>query len=607
MADEVINKLGIRELLEKEKLSDDDIIIVEDTENTKRISFRDLRDSLIDDNELPSTHRIYSSQKVNNSIETIQSNLDRSFGEVEGKLDILNEKAATLEDVDKKIEDFSKQVPELTEMETIKKELDLKRSTLEPITCDDIETGEDAKKIQPKNLSYEVISMMVGTTPVTVPAVPKGGWVQEDIANGAIIADKLSKQYRFRGKYSEGNINSFVKDGLYLLSASIEGLPKYKDDEADQERLLEVYNFGDNQNIIQKVYYIEETDSASVRPVYTRKAVLSRLHITDFIAEYPVTDAYKLERKALDDNIFDYGVINSGSVYDLKNDGDYLVLKNVKNLPSDKYDYAVSVRKYNTRTEYVAKAVTSTVCEVYISNTYPLSSGQLVRTEWYQTNSVSKSRLDGQRLHLFGDGVCYGMGSTDIPTLSYPALLTSKYGITIQNHALGDATIGVYGDDYLEERSVIKQIQNTSFADNDLAIIFAGSNDYKSGIAKLGKDSDDVDTSFKGALNLCIKTILEKNSKVKLLIITPLFRARLDADNFRNSDETPINELLLSDYVTAMKEVSEYNHIPCLDLHSTSRINKYNFATYLSDRLYLNDYGHEVIADKIFSALDFYC
>lgn len=606
MADDVINKLGIRELLEKENLSDDDIIIVEDNENTKRVSFRNLRDSLIDDAELPSTHRIYSSERVNEFFENIEKNLNSSVGRVEGELNNLKDNSATLKQVDEKINEFSKTVPELAEIESLKNGIESKRNISDPITCDDIESGEDSKKIQPKNLSYEVISMMVGTTPVTPPAVPTGGWVQEDIANGAIISDKLSKQYRYRGRYSEGNINSFTKDGLYLLSSSVEGLPKFDINEKDQERLLEVYNYGPNQNIIQKVYYIEETDSTTTRPVYVRKSPLSRIHITSFVAEYPLTDKYKINRNVLEDNILNYGIVDSGSVYDLTSDGDYLVKKNVKNLPNNTFDYTVSVRKYDTRIEYIAKAITATACEMYISNSYPLSSGLIINTQWYKTNSVSKSKLDGRTLHLFGDGVCYGLGSSDIPSLSFPALLNSRYGLNIQNHALGDATIGVYGDDYLAERSVIIQIQNSTISDNDLAIIFAGSNDYKCGIAKIGNNSDKLDTSFKGAINLCIKALIEKNPSVKIMIVTPLFRARLDADNYKNSDETPINELILSDYATAMKEVSEYNHIPCFDLHSSCMINKYNFTQYLNDRLYLNDYGHDMIADKIFSALE-YC
>lgn len=605
MAEETINKIGIEQLLEKAVLSDQDIMIIQDDTNTKQVSFRNFRDSLIDDDELPSKHRMYSSYKLDEAIKGFQTELEYGLGGVKRDIQALADNQITPKEVDKKIEEFSKTVPDLAEVNKIKQSLESKRDITDSITCDDIESGEDAKKIQPKNLSYEVISMMVGTTPVTAPSVPQGGWVQEDIANGAINAMKLSKQYRFRGHYPDGDINKFTQDGLYLLGGSVTGLPKYGDGEEDQDRLLEVFNYGPNQYIIQKVYYCLDMGE-EVRPVYVRKALLSRLHVTNFVAEYPVTDKFKITRNVLEDNILDMGVVSSGNVYDITEDGNYLVKKDVKNLPTDKYDFTVSVKKYDSRIEYTAKAITNAVCEIYVSNSYLTSAGLRERTQWYQTNTVTKSRLAGKRLHLFGDEICFGNGSSDIPKLSYPALLTSKYGIIISNHALGDATVGVYDDDYLKERSVIKQIENATFSNGDMAIIFAGSNDYKSGIAKIGRNTDNTDFSFKGALNLCIQKLIEKNPSIKILVVSPLFRARLSADDFRNSDDTPINEMVLSDYVTAMEEICKYNHIPFLDLHSTGMINRYNFTAYLSDRLCPNDAGHDMLANKIFSALDYF-
>jgi len=604
-SNETINKLFLSQLLEKTKLEDTDIFITEDNENTKRVSFRDLRDNLIDDNELPSEHRIYSSLKLDTAIQEFQNQIDFGIGKVEREIEDIQDNYDTSKEVDEKLDEIRKEITSLKDIQTIKEALESKRNITDPITCDDIETGENEKKIQMKNLSYEVISAMVGTTPVTVPAVPEGGWVQEDIADEAINSYKLSKQYRFRGHYPDGNINNFTKDGLYLLGGSVVGLPKYKDNENNVDRLLEVFNYGPNQYIIQKVYYCID-DGEEIKPVYIRKSLLSRLHVTEFVAEYPITDNFKITRNVLVNDIFNYGQVTPESVYDLTEDGDYLVKKGTKDLPNGKYDFTVSVRNYDSRIEYFAKAVTYEACELYVSNSYLTSSGLRQKTIWYNTSTTTKSRLDRRKLHLFGDGICFGLGSSDIPNLSYPALLTSRYGITVTNHALGDATIGIYNDEYLEERSVIKQIENATISNGDMAIIFAGSNDYKSGIAKMGKDSDLNNYTFKGSLNIAIQNIMNKNSDIKLLIVSPLFRARLDADDFRNSDDTPINEQYLKDYATAMKDVSDYNHIPFLDLHSTSMINKYNFTTYLKDRLYPNDNGHDMLAEKIFSALNFY-
>lgn len=599
---EITNKIGLSELIEKTKLTDDDIIVIEDSENTKRVSFRNFRDSLIDDEELPSQHRMYSSYKLDQVFQQFQNQLDSDIGKIQNDINNVTENYITESDVNKKIEDFSKTVSDLAEVETIKKSLESKRDITNPITSNDLATDKDENKIGLKNLSKEVLNAMTGGTPLTVPSVPSGGWVQEDIATGAINAMKLAKQYRYRGYYPEGDINQFTSDGLYLLGYSIKGLPFYNENETE-DRLLDVTNVGPDQNIIQKIYYL--TDSGEyARPVYSRKATLSFLHLTEFTEEYHITNNFKITRNILKDDILYNGVIESGNVFDLTLDGDYYVLKGVTNLPDKVHNFTVSVRNYGDRVEYSAKIVDYDMCEIYIANTYLTSSNLKKYTPWYQTNTVKKSRLQNKTLHLFGDGLCFGMGSTNIPTLAYPALLTSRYGININNHALGDATIGIYGDGYLEERSVIKQIEESVINDGDMAIIFAGSNDYKSGVAKIGNNTDINDYTFKGALNTCIKNLLTKYPGVKLMIVSPLFRARLDADDFRNSDETPINELYLKDYANAIKEVCEFNHIPFLDLYNTSMINKYNFTKYLKDRFYLNDAGHDIVADKIFSALN---
>lgn len=599
---EIINKIGLSELIEKTALVDDDIIVIEDSENTKRVSFRNFRDSLIDDEELPSEHRMYSSHKLDQVFQEFQKQLDYDIGKVQNTIDGISENYVTEEELDNKIKEFGTTVSDLAEVNTLKQALESKRDVTNPITSADLATDSDANKIQLENLSKAVLEAMVGNS-IPVSSVPTGGWVQEDIANGAINALKLAKQYRYKGYYPEGDINQFTSDGLYLLGYSVKGLPMCDESESE-DRLLEVTNVGPEQNIIQKVYYL--TDDDNVRPIYTRKAPLAILHVTKFIAEYSITDTFKITRNVLKDDILYNGVISSGNVFDITVDGDYYVQKGVTNLPDKVHNFTVAVRNYGSRVEYTAKIVEYDACEMYIANTYLTSSNLKKYTPWYQTNTVKKSRLQNKTLHLFGDGVCFGMGSTNIPTLAYPALLTSRYGININNHALGDATIGVYADDYLAERSVIKQIEESAFADGDMAIIFAGSNDYKSGIAKIGNNGDLNNYSFKGALNTCIKNLLTKNPGVKLLVVSPLFRARLDADDFRNSDDTPINELYLRDYVNAMKEVCEYNHIPFLDLHSTSMINKYNFTKYLKDRFYLNDAGHDMVADKIFSALNYF-
>ena len=122
MAEEM-NKIGLHDLIEKDKLADEDIILIEDDENTKRISFRNLRDSLITDNELPSEHRMYSSMKLHTAIEDFRKELEEGIGKVEGDIEKINADYMTERKVDQKIEEFAESVPTLTETETLKTSL----------------------------------------------------------------------------------------------------------------------------------------------------------------------------------------------------------------------------------------------------------------------------------------------------------------------------------------------------------------------------------------------------------------------------------------------------------------------------------------------------
>ena len=68
MADKDFTNIGvfIDDLLEKEKIDDFDLLLAEDNENTKKVTFRNLRTSLVEDDESPSNFRIYSSESTKN-------------------------------------------------------------------------------------------------------------------------------------------------------------------------------------------------------------------------------------------------------------------------------------------------------------------------------------------------------------------------------------------------------------------------------------------------------------------------------------------------------------------------------------------------------------
>ena len=67
------SSIHIEDLLEKTGLNDTDIFIIQDDENTKKITVFNLRSGLVQDTEEPSEHRIYSSKKVNDLLDSLKS------------------------------------------------------------------------------------------------------------------------------------------------------------------------------------------------------------------------------------------------------------------------------------------------------------------------------------------------------------------------------------------------------------------------------------------------------------------------------------------------------------------------------------------------------
>lgn len=124
-----------------------------------------------------------------------------------------------------------------------------------------------------------------------------------------------------------------------------------------------------------------------------------------------------------------------------------------------------------------------------------------------------------------------------------------------------------------------------------------GANDFRYD-RPIGADSDAGKETFKGALNHSVQSLIRRYPKIRVFLMTPWWMPTLDG---RDSDQYP-NEagLFLRDYVAAIQRVAEINHIPCLDLWSTSGVTKMNVQTFtIGDDTHLNDYGAIRRADMI--------
>ena len=605
MADEslntgVNNDVGIGELDNTTEIPDTALFIVEDDQNTKTISLESLRRNLITDTDSPSDTKVYSSEKTQELIDQFKSDLNGELASTNSDVNYIKENYAKTEMVNQQVSEIKENMFTQEDKENIEQALKSKRDNNTLITSFDMDTSSDQYKIQLKNLSEEVLSAMTGETPVSLVKSPKGGWTTESIADKAITVDKLSASYRFRGQVIDGSMNDLIEDGVYVVGPNVAGVPKLNEEDTEA-KVLYVTLYGNNKEFIsQRVEYMYQLED---RPYYIRKGKTLNIHNLEFNDIYQITGTFKINSSIMGDVITDRGTIESGNLYDYTAEGSYKVLKGVINLPTDTDDYFVSITKFDDYYVYEARLHSDKSCIVYISYTHQNEYGIDMATKWFKITNINKSKFDNQRIHLFGDGICFGLGSTDISTKAYPYKLYDEYGFKVFNHAINDATMGNYGVKTMEERSVITQIKNTVFEDGDIAFIWAGTNDFKLGTCPIGNNTDKKDTTFKGSLNLAIEAIFNSNPSVKLLIATPMFRARIDSGDGRDSDSTSINSRYLSDYATAVLDISKLKHIPVLDMMNEGLINQYNHSHWLEDGLYLNDNGQSYFATRLYDRL----
>ena len=246
----------------------------------------------------------------------------------------------------------------------------------------------------------------------------------------------------------------------------------------------------------------------------------------------------------------------------------------------------VNIRSFDDRKEYEAKMADINGCVTYTCYEYYDSNHSLIRTDWYNSTNISKSKFDGKSIHIFGDGISYGLGSTDVLNKAYPAILNRKYGWRVFNHSLSDATAGNYGDELLEQRSLLTQIDTATglSAEKDVyVLIFLGAEDYRSGLANIGNNDNTGDRTFKGALNYAIEKLMTKAPRCKIMFVTPIYRSSTEPGDELDCDTNLVNDKYLTDFASAMCDIAKINHIPCLNLFDECMINKYNAGIYLSE------------------------
>lgn len=214
-------------------------------------------------------------------------------------------------------------------------------------------------------------------------------------------------------------------------------------------------------------------------------------------------------------------------------------------------------------------------------------------------NNYGKTRYSTA---IFGDSIVAGVNSHELPFHYYDTKYGNHYN---RNYGIGSTGYTLGTDEYIEcgtgnvgMATKIKQNGNNSVLENfkaheseildtDAIIIFAGTNDFGSGV--------DI-TTFETALNECYEYILDNHTN-PLIVCTPIHR-----QNEKNK-----NDVWLETYVEKIKEVCKTKSIPVIDFFNLVQLHPGRNAwrsKYIPDGLHPNQNGGQILGNVFGAELD---
>lgn len=214
-----------------------------------------------------------------------------------------------------------------------------------------------------------------------------------------------------------------------------------------------------------------------------------------------------------------------------------------------------------------------------------LDTLNLIATKEYVQSEVNSSFWTNKKWLAIGDSI------TDAATPE------RKYLYFIQD--LIDCEIinnGLSGTGYIAKTPIHGRI-NALPNDADLITVFAGTNDHPYYIGKLG---DTVDTTFYGAVELALSSLVNKYPLKTIAVFTPLPRRNIN----------------LKGYADAIKDVANKYSLPVLDLfndscfyaNNTTFVANYTYGgngtVGTGDGLHPNTAWQEILARKVLSFLN---
>lgn len=193
------------------------------------------------------------------------------------------------------------------------------------------------------------------------------------------------------------------------------------------------------------------------------------------------------------------------------------------------------------------------------------------------------SRLRGKKILAIGDSFVKGHTLPDSDTWLHK--LATRQNMTAVNYGVNGASLAYSNPESYPSIMENYQTYITNNPNMDYVIVIAGHNDASANLhggtaIPIGTDSDTVNTTFKGALNILISALITAYPTGHILFLSPFNRHGTE-----------------SDYADAMKEITGIYSVPFYDCYRRSGIcfqnNAQNLTFGIGDSLHLNAAGNE--------------
>ena len=278
-----------------------------------------------------------------------------------------------------------------------------------------------------------------------------------------------------------------------------------------------------------------------------------------------------------------------------------------------KYLQSISPQNLETPAGIVALPQSDTKIK-YIRYTFVTEDDAALATYWitdqgkpYENDKlyISKDKIEdmtkteswykGKKICAYGDSVT--------EQNKWQSFVSSYFNCSFYNKGVGGTTVTQINSstNHMSGDTRIETIPT----DSDVVLVFGGHNDWSNASINMGDIKTDAlseSTSFKSAFGLMLKKIQTRCPNAKIITMTPV-GGRTEEASSNQDKQFYIRDLCMTDFANAVKEVSAYYGIPCIDINANSGINTLNHTTYIADLIHPNLEGGKLIANEVINGL----